>query len=451
MDKILSKAKSGIENSLDKESQTLFRNSSWVFLSNFTGIGLNVIRSIVIARGLGADTFGAYAIVVAFTGIVQEFVNLNLGTAVIKFGAAFQGEGRNDKLAALVKLSLKLSAIMLLISIAVICALTFLSYNFFVPRPGLQLFIILYAIASGSRYFNSISTGLLRLFYRFRLNSIITIIMDLVETVLVVLAVFFYPANLDVFFLTIIATIFLNGIICNVMAFIEVRGQLGDLWHAGTDLISKEISAIRTFIISNSLGNSLKAVMAQGDVLLLGILAGPTQVAFYAIAKKIGYAFLALTDPLMQSIFPQFSKLLAEHKHAETRKMLKKITLLALLPAIGFTVVTLFLREWLFTTVFGTQYLESIHPFVFLLFSAVFSAVTFWSLPLIVSLGLVKLRVKVYVIAILAGSLIAYFAIPAMHASGMALALLCMNIIINSIFIYFALMKMKVKHAPATA
>jgi O-antigen/teichoic acid export membrane protein len=145
----------------------------------------------------------------------------------------------------------------------------------------------------------------------------------------------------------------------------------------------------------------------------------------------------------MFSIFPQFSKLLAEKKFVETKKMLKKITVFAAIPCSLFLIITFFFKEWLFVTIFGSEYLNSIPPFIYLALSAAFSSVTFWSLPLVVSLGLVKLRLKVYLLAITTGILIAYFAIPVMHASGMALALLSVNLIINTIFIFKAYRKMK--------
>jgi len=435
-----------IKKNLDVESKQLLKNSSWVFFSNFNGIALNVLRSIVIARGLGAKTFGTYAIVVAFVGIIQEFLNLNLGTAIVKFGSVYRKEERTDKLGALIYQSLKISGIMILISVFVVSLFTFISYATFAHKAGLELYIILYAVAASTRYFNSISSGVLRLYYKFRLNSVIQMIMDFVETASIVTVVLLYPRNLDAFFITVIIAAFLNGVICNWMAYWELRHELQHHLKSKLDLIKEDIKSVKTFVIGNSLGNSLKSVMAQGDVLVLGALAGPAQVAFYSVAKKIGYAILALTDPLVQSIFPQFSKLLAEKKFPETKKMLKKITLMATYPCIAYVIITLSMKRWLFVTIFGKEFLGSAEPFFYLLLSAVFSAITFWSLPLIISLGMVKLRLQVYMIAIIAGLAIAYFTIPHMHASGAALALLCMNLIINFTFIFKSYQKMNESH-----
>lgn len=428
---------------IDKESKTLFKNSSWVFISNFIGIALAFLRSVAIARGLGAETFGSYTLVVAFVGLIQEFLNLNLGTALIKFGAGYHHEQRIDKLAALVKSFLKICGVTAIVSVAVVVLLSLGFYDKFINKPGLEYFVILYAVASSTKYFNSISNGLLRLYYRFRMNSFIQIVMDIVETALVIAAIFIYRDNLQAFFVTVIVAAFLNGLICNVMAYWELRREFLHHFYSNVHLVNEEIKAIRKFVLGNSLGNSLKSLMSQGDVLLLGAMAGPAQVAYYAVAKKLGYAVLVLTDPLMTSIFPQFSKLLASKKFLETKTMLKKITTTALIPAAVFMIPAYFLSGWVITFVFGKEYAEAGLPFFWLLAGAVFGAITFWTLPLVQSLGLVGLRLKIYVLAIVIGTGIAITLIPEWKATGMAVALLCANIIINVLFIIKSFDKMK--------
>jgi len=437
--KILEKAKTGIGKNLDLESRQLFKNSTWIFISNFVGIGLAFLRSVVVARILGAESFGSYAIVVAFVGMIQEFLNLNLGTALIKFGASYHHDGRTDKLTVLAKTFLKTSLITMLVSIAAVACISFFSYERFISRPGLELFVVLYAVAGGTRYFNSIGNGMLRLYYRFKLNSVIQIIMDVVESVLVISVVLLFPKNFEIFFATVIAAAFLNGLICNVMAWWELRGEFSPYAHCKYSLIQPDMKGVRKFVVGNSLGNSLKSVMSQGDVLLLGALAGSAQVAFYAVAKKLGYAVLVLTDPLMNSVFPQFSKLLAARKFTEIKTMLRKITTAAVVPALAFLVFAYFLNEWVVTLIFGKEYTAAGPPFFWHLVGAVFSTLVFWTLPLVQSLGLIGLRLKIYTLAIVLGTAVALWLIPQMEAAGMAIALLTATLTIGSSFAFFSL------------
>jgi O-antigen/teichoic acid export membrane protein len=432
-----------LKKRLDKESKTLFKNSTWVFFSNFFSTALAFLRSVVIARGLGAEIYGTYAIVVAFVALIQEFLNPNIGTALIKFGAVYQDEQRIDKLMAMVKSSLVTSFIMAGASVVLIAALSLISYSTFFEKPGLHWFIIAYAIAAAITYVNSISRGLLRLYYKFKLSSIIQMIMDVVETGMIAVAVFLYPRDLNIFFVAVILTRFLNGFICNALAFWELRRELMPHRHASSLLVKDEKKKFSKFVIGNSIGNSLKTVISQGDVLLLGALSNPEQVGFYSVAKKVAFSVFTLSDPLVQSIYPQLSKLLAERRYPEIRRMLLKITSLAMIPSLIFLILAFFFNEWIIVTVYGIEYRAAAQPFYYFLIGSVLGASTFWVLPLVQSLGLVKMRVKVYVFTILVGSVSAWLLVPQMHAAGMSLALLFTNVLNLFIFTYEAIKKMK--------
>lgn len=432
---------------LDTESKTLFKNSTWVFFSNFFSTALAFLRSVVIARGLGAEIYGTYAIVVAFVALIQEFLNPNIGTALIKFGAEYHDKNRIDKLTAMVKSSLNTSFIMAILSVAVIAILSFVSYSTFIEKPGLHWFIIAYAMAASITYVNSISRGLLRLYFKFKLSSIIQMIMDVLETAMIAVAVFFYPRDLNVFFVAVIITRFLNGFICNALAFWELRKELMPHRSASTELVKEDKRKFSRFVVGNSIGNSLKTVISQGDVLLLGALSNPEQVGFYSVAKKVAFSVFTLSDPLVQSIYPQLSKLLAEKRFPEIRNMLLKITSLAMIPSLIFLIVTFFLNEWIIVTVYGLEYKPAAQPFYYFLIGSVLGASTFWVLPLVQSLGLVKMRVKVYVFTILVGSIAAWWLVPTMQAAGMSLALLLTNVMNLIIFTNEALKKIKKEEA----
>lgn len=430
---------------LDTQSKLLFKNSGWVFFSNFFSTGLAFLRSVIIARGLGPGIYGTYAIVVAFVGLIQEFLNLNIGTALIKFGAVYHTENRNDKLMAFVKSGLLVSFIMAVFSVIVIALLCFISYDTFIDKPDLEWFIICYAIAASITYVNSISKSMLRLHYKFRMSSIIQMIMDVVETLAIALAVFIYPKNLNVFFVAIIVTRFLNGFICNLLAYYELKNELMPHLSAPMVLIKDEKKSIMDFIFGNSIGNSLKTIISQGDILLLGILTSPQQVGFYAVAKKLAYSVLTLSDPLVSSIYPQLSKLLAEKKFKEMKNMLVRITSIAMVPGFIFIVATFFLNEWIIKTVYGPEYLPATQAFFYFVIGAVLGASTFWTLPLVQSLGIVRIRIKVYIATIIIGTTLAYILVPTMHNAGMALALMITNIMNMLIFIYVAEKKVNEK------
>lgn len=395
------------------------------------------MRSILIARGLGAMLFGSYVMVVAFVGLVQEFMNLNLGTAIIRFGAVFQARQRPDQLFSLVKTCLRVSFIMLLASVGIIAVLSYTSYSHFIHQPGLTFYVIAYAFASGLTYFNSISRGVLRLYFKFRITSMIEIIMDTIETLAVAYVIWRFPHDLDAFFPAIIIARFLNGAILNYMAYSELYSEWRPHLHVSGEVMADDRKEVRHFVLGNSVGNTLKTMITQGDVLLLGLLTSPVQVAYYAVAKKLAYAVLTLTDPLTSSIYPQLSKLIAERKFPEVKLMLRKISTFAAAPALLLLAVMFFVNSFLVTTFYGQEFRPASDSFMYFFTAALLGAVTFWTLPLVQSLGLVRMRVYAYLVTIVVGVLVSLTLIPRFQAEGMAIALMFTNILNATIFIYF--------------
>ncbi len=432
-----------LKKHLDPESKKLFKNSTWVFFSNFFSTGLAFLRSILIARGLGVSVYGTYVVVVAFVGLVQEFLNLNIGTALIRYGAVYHTEGRRDKLMALVKVSLFFSFVMSAVSIAVIAILSRISYSTFISEPGLEWFIVSYAAAASITYVNSVSRGLLRMYYKFRLSSIIQMIMDIIETIAIALAVIFYPRDLNVFFVAVIITRFLNGFICNAIAFWELRKDLATHKESPVSLIRSDLRDFKEYVIGNSLGNSLKTLISQGDIVLLRALTSAEQVGFYNVAKKLAYAVLTLSDPLVQSIFPQFSRLLAEKKFAETRKMVLRISTLTIIPSAIFMVLAIGFSHSIISLVYGADYLPAAGSFQYFIVGAALATVTFWMLPLVQGLGLIKARLKIYFITILAGVILSMIFVPSLQSAGMAMVLLLINLLNLVLFGYLVHKKMK--------
>lgn len=427
-----------VKKRFDKESRVLFRNSSWVFVSNATGTFLAFLRSVVIARGLGAETLGHYTVAIAFILTIQELLRLNVGIAIIRYGAQFRTEGRPDKIVSLIKGGILASAASALTSVIVIGIILLLAYDRFITIPHLEQFILLYAVVNGVSFMDNISKAVLNLYYRFRINSVVQMVMDTLEFLVIAGCIYYFRDNLAYFFGSVIIARLANSLICNFAAAAELRKELGPYISSGLSLIKDQYREILRYVTGHSMSNTLKTFMNQGDVLVLSALAGPAAVGLYAVAKKLAYSVLTLTDPLAKSIFPQLSLLVSEKKIFELRVMLRKMTLLTLMPASFFLICAFIFRDEIIRLFYGLQYLQAANTFMIHLLGALQSSVFFWTLPLINSLGLTGLRFRIYLIAIGAGLLVSWIFASAYGAAGVASGLLTANLLITVMFIYYA-------------
>ena len=210
-----------------------------------------------------------------------------------------------------------------LLSVIIISLASHFLYEHFFDIPGLQKFIILFAIVNGVCFLDNIGRAVLKIYYRFKVNSIVQMIMDTLEFAAITFSIYYFPHHLDYFFYTVIATKLLNSLICNFAVIIELRKDLLPYLKTPVRAIESHYSEIRHFIFGNSFGNTLKTLLNQGDVLLLNLWGTHAAVGFYTVSKKLAYAILTITDPLVTSIYPQLAHLVAQNKWKELKTMME--------------------------------------------------------------------------------------------------------------------------------
>lgn len=438
MKRLFRPLKAAIGRKLDSESKTLIKNSSWIFMANLNSAGCDFIRSIILGRGLGVENFGIYIIIITLVLTIQEFFNLNLGTALIKFGAEYRSSNDNNKLVTLLKTSFILAGITALLSILFIAGVSHFAYDTFVSQPGLQVYVLIFAMAASVSFFDYLSISLLKLYFKFRLNSIVKIVLDLIELSIVGLAVLFFPGNLPAIFTAVVAATLIKSIIYNGAALWELRHVI--VAHVKTPLrsLAGEWRRIGSFVGQNSISRSLHTLIFSGDVLLLAALSGPVQAGYYAIAKKLAFAILRITDPLSNSIFPQLATLVAQKRYSEVSVMLRKVSGLLICLILPIFAVSLLFNKEILTLIYGDEYRPAALSFTILVAASGIGAVFFWSTSLIFSLGRVDVRLKAYLLALILGGTLAYLLTPVYGAAGLAIAMLVAVAALHTLFVYMS-------------
>lgn len=405
---------------VDAEIGLLLRNSSWVFGAELIRLVLTLLKSVVIARGLGVELYGAFVMMTAFIGIVIELFNLNVGYSVVKFGAEFRSEGRLDKLAALLVSSAAASAALALLSVGAVAVLIGLAYERLVQLPNLGALLLLYAAASSLTLFDSISQSALRLFYRFRFNAMLSVIVTALDVLVTAVVVLAAPAQMKPFFIATIITTALGSLVVNAAAVYEVRPLLQGQQRASWRVLRPRWREIAGFAVANSLSRSVHIVISRGDLVLLGLLSSQRDVGLYHVAKKLAYTLLRITDPLRTSIFPQIATLVAEQRIAELRSFLRKITFATAAGGACVFVGAVVAAPTLLARVYGAAFTLAAGPFYFHLAAAVGMAALFWTPATLMSLGSGQLRLALLLVSALVGTLLALLLTPRFGAAGMA-------------------------------
>jgi O-antigen/teichoic acid export membrane protein len=431
----ISRISNALGERLDHETTILIRNSSWVFIANLVTTGVTFFRSVILGRTLGVELYGIFLIVIAFVVTVQEFFNLNIGTALIKFGADYKANNQEAKFVALLKASYWLAGTAAILSLIFIIIVSHFGYRIFIKKPGLVPYLIAYAFGGCFGFFQDISTSLLRLYYRFKLNSLITIGSSILEILLLILVVYHFPHQLPYVMVVVVFSMVFQGVLINGVALWEIRRDLRPYLQTRLSMIRTDARRVASFIVNNSASRTLKTLTSNGDVLILGAISGGIQVGLYGVAKRLAFSLLRITDPITNAIYPQVATLISNRRYYEIKRMLKRVTLFLSIPLGIFFMILLFFNEKIIVLIYGGSYRNAGKPFLFLFATSTLGAVFFWTLSVIFGLGKVNLRLLVYAIALIIGAVIALLLAPSLGATGIAIALLTTEIIIQITFI----------------
>ncbi|MFB0564542.1 MAG: lipopolysaccharide biosynthesis protein [Candidatus Aminicenantaceae bacterium] len=435
--------KSTIRAQLDVESRRLFKNSSLVFIANVIFIGGVFAQSVLLGRSLGVELYGIFILIVYFVESINEFLNLNINLAMVKFVSEYKSAEEHGKVVAFVKGSLIFSVIFSFFSVCIVTFIVYFAYGIFIKKPGLEYYIIAYALGKSLSFFTNISTCLLRVYDKFKLYSGIRILMAFFEFSFVICAVFLFPRKLSMLFVAVICARLIGNAMCVGAVIWKLGAHFHSYLHVKPSILREQWKEIRNFVVSTSAQRTIKQLISRGDVLILGVLATPVQVGYYAIAKKLAYSICLIFDPMIISVYPQLALLVSKKRFNEITVMLKKISKIFSVPLILFITFAFFLNKWIVSIIYGSEYTMAGKAFFLLLITSCITLFFFWLGPILFSFGRVVFTLNVNVIALIVGAAIALLLAPSYGAVGVAFAMVIITVIIRVSFLYRAIGELK--------
>ncbi len=429
--------KSIIKARLDLQSRILARNASWMFIANSVSVLSLFVQSVLLGRFLGPEFFGVYVLVTAVVETIQEALNPNADSAVVKYAAEFRGRGQPDHIVAFLKLSFLIVSAGALLAILVVGILAFAAGQYFFQTTGLAIYALLFAACRSITLFDGVSMSLLKVFDRFRFNSILRIVLVTFDMIVVVLLVSFFQPTVEAVLVAMSASLLLSGCVRNIAAVVELRHFLWPYRTGSLRLLKGRSNEIRSFIVSNSLSKTLKTGVTKLDFVLLGTISGsPSAVGVYAIAKKLASSIAVVADPLLTSVYPQLASLVAKGAQTEVRTMLKKTSMGIVMTAVPLWLSLMIFGKTFLIAVYGEAYVAAYWP-VLILSVSLFSAYSvFWAVPLLLSLGQASARLRIdFVSALVWIGLILLF-VPQLGAVGSAIAYGFSVVLMHSFYVW---------------
>lgn len=346
-------------------------------------IGANIFGLLSVAiftHSQGAKIFGYYVLFLAFIEIVDKIFNFQTWQAFIKFATDFQVKNEHHNVMMLLKYSFLVDLISLIVATIISLVLSNYAMNFFdIPKEYYSLLLLM----SLTILFKTteISTGVFRLYDRFKIQAKIAVYSSAIKFTMFALIALVSPS----FEMFVYATI-LAQFITMMMKYYYAKSVLNEHNITIVEILKEKVNKpllkelkIFSFIVYNNFDVAIRMVSRQLDVVILGKLYGAEIVGIYKIAKEIANLIAKLTDPVYQAIYPEFAKMLANGKKLEAKQMAIKISLYAGGAGLVFYGLFALLGEWAIGLAFGKEFLGA-YDVTLVYFIAIFVAII--TLPL---------------------------------------------------------------------
>ncbi len=268
-------------SSVSGSARLIAKGAGVVFIGMAAGSALRYVFQVVVARGLGAEAFGLWTLGFIVFKILAMGAEFGLPQGIIRYVAAFRGEGRLDDAAGVIRSGIKLGLISGFIAVGLTLALSAPVSNLGFHRPELAAVIRFFALALP---FTTLTTILLSVAQGFKTMVPTTAIREFFEPLfrLLLVAGAFW-AGLRIAGATLAYVAASAGAM--LMAWIAVRklrppssGRAGRL-AAGTKILL-------SFGWPLFLVQVMSFVIQWAGTILLGLFRTPAEVGIYGAAVK---------------------------------------------------------------------------------------------------------------------------------------------------------------------
>ena len=387
--------------------QTLFRNVSWVTVSQVITNVCAFLWTILIARYLGVSDYGTLSFVISFTVLIGMGTDIGITTFTTRELA--QDHSKTKKfINNLIIYKILLSIVLCIFTVLIVYLLGY-------SNLVVELTLIMFIEASFVTMFNFIN-GVFQAHETLKTPSSLIFIITILDLGIIAVAIAYAIGYL-------LGIIYVSNKLIKEFGFPKFEMDLS-FWKEAT--IRSLPFGLTVFFYT---------IYFSIDVVMISWLAGDYATGLYNSAYKVISVFTAFYVIYQYVIFPLMSKL-----YTEDTNMLKisfeqsfKYSLLILLPII---VGVYFYSPYLITLIYGSTYALAAAPMQILIWTVVFLFINGVATSLLNSIGKEYDVTKIYIIAAIFNIVVNYFLIPKYTYIGASIATVLSEILILGLMMY---------------
>jgi O-antigen/teichoic acid export membrane protein len=369
----------------------ILKNAGIILSGNMGANIFGLLSTAIFTHSLGAEIFGYYVLFLTFIEIINKIFNFQTWQAFIKFATDFQVEKKHRNLMMLLKYCFIVDLISLIVATLTALSLSGFLINFFDINDEYYSLLLLMSLTILFKI-TEISTGVFRLFDRFRIQAKIVVYGSFIKFVFFSIIALADPIFQLFVYATVISQFIIMGVkyYCVKSVLNENNITLSEIFKEKINMTLLRELKIFSFIVYNNFDVAIRMVSRQLDTVILGKIYGAEIVGIYKIAKEIANLIGRLTDPIYQAIYPEFAKLLSSGKKLEAKDIAKKISVYAGSAGFIFYGIFVLFGEWAISLAFGEEFLKAYNVTLIYFFAILIAVISLPLVPILHSKGLAK-------------------------------------------------------------
>ncbi len=335
-----------------KAFKNLMFSSAGVYIESFFAM----IMSIIIARALGPESYGNYALIIWMCALGIRITNGGVTTALIKFIAECRIK-YEERISSMISYLRKIQLIKLVIVLFLFSIIFITFQDRYFQNVSIEIFLLLMFVIilkSFHMFYISLSKG----FENFKVTAAIALIASPIHLILVVAAALIsntFQAFIIVYALSAIVYLLAS----RNLALKWCRYDKNDI-HLSSEMKTRVKKHVSIVMINTLL---LFLITKESELLFLKYYADGDDLGFFKVAHRLAFAIALLLPGIFEGIMlPLMSSGIARSKQAATTRFIESIKYVMIL-AIPAAVFCVYFAEEIILVMYGAQFKQAIVPF----------------------------------------------------------------------------------------
>ena len=400
------------------EVKNLFKNSSWMMISQVITSICAFVWTILIARYLGASDFGIMSFAISFSTIINIFLDLGISTYATR-DISRNNELASDYLGKLIPLKILLSLIVLVISLII---LSLMSKSYLTTTITL-IFVLEVAFMSLS----GLLQGVFQAFGKTKYQALGNVVYSLMLLIFVLITIYF---KLGLIFIA--CSYALSFLTLLIYSYTKTLNQITiPKFNIDYTFCKKAVKLSIPFALSGF----FYTIYFSIDTVMLSYLSGDYATGIYNASYKIINVLTTFFPVYQAVVFPLMSKLFEGCKYLLKLSYAKSIKYLLLI-IIPITLGISLYATPLVTLIYGNEYLMSGPVMQVLIWTVSFLFVNGAASTLLNASNKEVSVTKIYCVAAVFNICLNLILIPNYSYHGAALATVLSEILICVLMVY---------------